>query len=221
MIGMYYQFSTFQYIHCLMPFNIDIGRGNHENEVGVSTARSSYWNYVQVVSKVLSLISSSLLLPISLRIVQISHRDAMQNMDFAFPNFPSLLSPSHHQCEDTALVELQIIRTRLLSHHASLLGVNLYTTNNLELDERLGSGIEPRSAQELDTLTIKSHHLTSFRILKKGTVKHTALWEENSVLEYSNMLNSSKYYYLAIWHIKRFTTSFLERWLTIFLIQHI
>ncbi len=48
-----------------------------------------------------------------------------------------------------------------------------------------------------------------------------ALWEKNSVLEYSNMLNSSKYNYLAIWHIKRFTTSTLERWLTIFLVQHI
>ncbi len=47
------------------------------------------------------------------------------------------------------------------------------------------------------------------------------LWEKNSVLEYSNMLISSKYNYLAIWHIKRFTTSTLECWLTIFLIQHI
>ncbi len=52
-------------------------------------------------------------------------------------------------------------------------------------------------------------------------VNVTALWEKNSVLEYSNMLNSSKYNYLAIWRIKRFTTSTLERWLTIFLIKHI
>ncbi len=39
----------------------------------------------------------------------------------------------------------------------------------------------------------------------------------HSVSEYSNMLNSSKCNYLAIWHIKRFTTSTLEGWLTIFL----
>ncbi len=37
------------------------------------------------------------------------------------------------------------------------------------------------------------------------------LWEKNSVLEYSDMLNSSKYNYLAIWHIKRCTTSHSEK----------
>ena len=30
------------------------------------------------------------------------------------------------------------------------------------------------------------------------------LWGKSSVLEYFNMLNSSKYNYLAVWHIKRF-----------------